>query len=109
MRLWLGVACWLPIAILSWVLPYTSPTFLTSFAVYNGCTLYCMLMFFFATVIQIFLGAPFYKGAFKSIKAKAANMDVLVVLGTSAAWLYGVGLIFVGHQQNYEIKDDNSH
>ena len=41
------------------------------------------------------MGAPFYSGAFKSVRNGAANMDVLVVLGTTAAWLYGVILIFM--------------
>jgi Cu+-exporting ATPase len=41
------------------------------------------------------MGAPFYSGAFKSVRHGAANMDVLVVLGTTAAWLYGVILIFM--------------
>lgn len=42
------------------------------------------------------LGADFYKGAYKSMRACNANMDVLVVLGTSAAWFYGLILIFIG-------------
>jgi P-type Cu+ transporter len=41
------------------------------------------------------MGAPFYSGAIKSVCHGAANMDVLVVLGTTSAWLYGVILIFL--------------
>lgn len=41
------------------------------------------------------MGAPFYVGAYKGVRHGAANMDVLVVLGTTAAWLYGVILIFM--------------
>ena len=37
----------------------------------------------------------FYKGAYKSVKSLSANMDVLVVLGTTAAWAYGFLLIFI--------------
>jgi len=54
-------------------------------------------MLIFSSIIQIGVGYPFYLGAFKSLKNKSANMDVLVVLGTSAAWIYGVALCFVGH------------
>ena len=43
------------------------------------------------------MGASFYVGAYKSLKLGSANMDVLVALGTTAAWLYGVILIFVGY------------
>jgi len=94
---------WLPIMVLAWIVPYSNPEFLTVCDVYKGCTIYVMMMFFFATVIQIGLGAPFYKGAYKSIRAGAANMDVLVVLGTTSAWLYGVILIFVGHSRVYSM------
>ena len=44
------------------------------------------------------LGASFYRGAYKSVMNGSANMDTLVVLGTSAAWLYGFILIFIGYQ-----------
>jgi P-type Cu+ transporter len=44
----------------------------------------------FATPVQFYIGAPFYVGAFKSLRNKSANMDVLVALGTSAAYFYSV-------------------
>lgn len=96
-RFSIGVVCWLPIMVLAWIVPYTNPHFLTSLNLYRGCTLYVMLMFIFATIIQIGLGQSFYIGAYKSVRAGSANMDVLVVLGTTAAWLYGIILIFIGH------------
>ena len=43
------------------------------------------------------MGAPFYQSALNSVKHYSANMDVLVVLGTTAAWGYGIVLIFVGY------------
>ncbi|HET6161376.1 MAG TPA: heavy metal translocating P-type ATPase [Dongiaceae bacterium] len=39
-----------------------------------------------AVPVQFGLGAPFYQGAWKALRGGAANMDVLVVLGTSAAF-----------------------
>jgi Cu+-exporting ATPase len=45
-----------------------------------------------ATPVQFFIGKQFYVGAYKALKNKSANMDVLVVLGTSAAYLYSVYL-----------------
>lgn len=45
-----------------------------------------------ATPVQFFIGKQFYMGAYKALKNKSANMDVLVVLGTSAAYLYSVYL-----------------
>jgi P-type Cu+ transporter len=39
-----------------------------------------------ATPVQFWLGAPFYRGAWKALRGGTANMDVLVALGTSAAF-----------------------
>jgi len=36
-------------------------------------------------------------------------MDVLVVLGTTAAWIYGVVLFFIGHLPIYESSESDSH
>ena len=35
--------------------------------------------------------------AYKSLKHNSANMDVLVVIGTTSAWLYGIILIIMGY------------
>lgn len=47
-----------------------------------------------ATIVQFGIGYPFYKGAFKALWNGGANMDVLVALGTSAAYFYSVYLTF---------------
>jgi Cu+-exporting ATPase len=44
------------------------------------------LQFLIATPVQFIIGYRFYKGAFYAIKSKSPNMDVLVVMGTSAAY-----------------------
>ncbi|MDQ1155883.1 Cu+-exporting ATPase [Sphingomonas sp. SORGH_AS 950] len=44
--------------------------------------------FALATPVQFWIGARFCKAAFKSLRSGTANMDVLVVLGTSFAYLY---------------------
>ncbi|MED1467910.1 heavy metal translocating P-type ATPase [Bacillus salipaludis] len=43
-----------------------------------------------ATPIQFYIGGPFYTSAYKALKNKSANMDVLVALGTSAAYFYSL-------------------
>ncbi|WP_421617277.1 heavy metal translocating P-type ATPase [Brevibacillus sp. TJ4] len=45
-----------------------------------------------ATPVQFVVGASFYVGAYKALRNKSANMDVLVALGTSAAYFYSVYL-----------------
>lgn len=48
-----------------------------------------------STPIQFIIGWPFYRNAFTAMRVGAANMDVLVVLGTSAAYFYSVlGFLF---------------
>lgn len=44
--------------------------------------------------VQVWLGRGFYENAWKSLKHKSATMDVLVVLGTSAAFGYSVCAMF---------------
>ena len=50
------------------------------------------LEFALATPVQFWAGARFYRGARNALRGGAANMDVLVALGTSAAYLYSVAV-----------------
>lgn len=45
-----------------------------------------------ATPVQFYIGKQFYVGAYKALRNKSANMDVLVALGTSAAYFYSLFL-----------------
>ncbi|WP_214851708.1 heavy metal translocating P-type ATPase [Exiguobacterium sp. s193] len=53
------------------------------------------LQFALATPVQFIIGAPFYIGAYKSLRSGSANMDVLVALGTSAAYFYSVAEMLI--------------
>lgn len=46
--------------------------------------------FILATPIQFIIGWQFYVGAYKNLRNGSANMDVLVALGTSAAYFYSL-------------------
>ncbi|MBT2216811.1 heavy metal translocating P-type ATPase [Virgibacillus dakarensis] len=46
--------------------------------------------FALATPVQFIIGWQFYVGAYKNLKSGGANMDVLVALGTSAAYFYSL-------------------
>lgn len=48
-----------------------------------------------ATPVQFIIGKQFYVGAYKAIKNGSANMDVLVALGTSAAYFYSLYLSII--------------
>ncbi|MEI6131608.1 MAG: heavy metal translocating P-type ATPase [Bacillota bacterium] len=43
-----------------------------------------------ATPVQFVIGFRFYKQAFYALRSKSANMDVLIVMGTSAAYFYSM-------------------
>ncbi|WP_099222190.1 heavy metal translocating P-type ATPase [Listeria costaricensis] len=62
----------------------------TAFAEAIGQVISPTVQLILATIIQFYIGARFYKGAYKSLRGKSANMDVLVALGTSAAYFYSV-------------------
>ncbi|MBI3627882.1 MAG: heavy metal translocating P-type ATPase [Candidatus Sungbacteria bacterium] len=50
-----------------------------------------------ATPIQFVIAWPFYRNAITAVRVGSANMDVLVVLGTSAAYFYSMfGFLFFG-------------
>ncbi len=58
------------------------------------------LQFVLATPVQFGLGARFYKGAWKSLKHRTGNMDLLVALGTTAA--YGMSVYHSMHGRSGE-------
>ncbi|WP_210215633.1 heavy metal translocating P-type ATPase [Mongoliimonas terrestris] len=51
-----------------------------------------------ATIVQAVAGARFYRGAAKALASGGANMDVLVALGTTAAWGFSTWMVLTrGH------------
>lgn len=47
-----------------------------------------------ASAVQFGVGLPFYFGAYHALRERTANMDVLVAIGTSAAYLYSHYTVF---------------
>jgi len=54
-----------------------------------------------ATPVQFYLGAGFYTSAWKAIKNRTGNMDLLVAIGTSAAYLLSIYMMSQGHEHLY--------
>jgi len=48
------------------------------------------IMWFLATPVQFYVGWQYYVGAFKALRNGSANMDVLIALGSSAAYFYSI-------------------
>lgn len=58
------------------------------------------LMLVLALPVQFYVGWQYYVGAFKALRNKSANMDVLIVMGSSAAFFYSLPITFgllMGH------------
>ena len=53
-----------------------------------------------ATPVQFIAGRRFYSGAWKALRGGGANMDVLIALGTSIAWLWSAAVTVSGAQQH---------
>lgn len=51
-------------------------------------------LFILATPVQFIAGHRYYRGAADALKSKNANMDTLIAIGTSAAWLYSTTVTF---------------
>ena len=79
-RLLFAAVLTLPILPLMWFEPFGPATLLIIFAL--------------STMVQFTAGLTFYSGAWTSLKNHAANMDVLVALGISAAYGYSVLALF---------------
>src|SRR5919107_1449053 len=85
MHVAISIALTIPIIILS--LPHMIPElghfFPMEMMVYTNYLLLAL-----ATPIQFWIGWRFYRGFWDGIKAKASNMDTLIAIGTSAAYIY---------------------
>lgn len=86
-RFWIAAAFTLP---LLWTMFSHFPV--TSFIGVPSFLMNPWVQFLLAAPVQFWIGAPFYAGAYKALRNKSANMDVLVALGTSAAFFYSVYL-----------------
>lgn len=52
------------------------------------------LQLILATIVQFTVGLRFYKNSYYALKAKSATMDLLVAIGSTAAYLYSVYIVF---------------
>jgi Cu+-exporting ATPase len=77
-----GVLLAVPILVFTWV-PIIEP-------VTND-----YLLFILATPVQFIVGWRFYKGAYDALRNRMGNMDLLIAIGTSAAWVYSIVVTFL--------------
>ncbi|GAB2273938.1 Probable copper-transporting ATPase hma5 [Dionaea muscipula] len=103
-----------------WSLVFTIPVFLTSMVfmytpgirhgldakVINMLTIGEVLRWALSTPVQFIIGRRFYTGSYKALRHGSANMDVLITLGTNAAYFYSVYSLFrAATSQNFKGSD----
>jgi len=79
---------------------FTVPLFLLSMSrdfsligPWSHATWFNWLLFAMATPVQFYTGWGYYTGGYKSLRNLSANMDVLVALGSSTAYLYSLAVL----------------
>jgi len=83
-------------------LALTAPLFLMSMlrdfglipAAIGGSQWFDWAMFALATPVQFYVGWQYYQGAYRSLRSGTANMDVLIAMGSSAAYFYSLPVLF---------------
>ncbi|MFN7141704.1 MAG: heavy metal translocating P-type ATPase, partial [Limisphaerales bacterium] len=61
---------------------------------------YQWLAFVLATIVQSLGGARFYRGAWAQLKVRRANMDTLVSLGSTTAYIYSLWVLLSGRHEH---------
>jgi len=72
-------------------------------------TLRNIVLFVLATPVQFYAGLRYYRGTYWAFRNRRANMDTLVVMGTTAAWIYSlVVTLFPGQVSSSNVYFDTS-
>lgn len=79
---WIGIFLTIPIVFLTYVSIFTTQ-------------LNHYVLFALSIPVQFWIGLRFYQGTADALKHKIANMDVLIALGTSTAWVYSAIVTFL--------------
>ena len=69
-----------------------TPIYWFQLIIVPGLTLRTLLLFCLSTVVQILGGSQFYLPALRALRHKSASMDLLIVLATSIAYSYSLGV-----------------
>ena len=88
-----SIALTIPIIFLS--LPHMFPGQFGNLLPMDMMHISSYIMLALATPVQFWVGWRFYRGLWDGIKAKASNMDTLIAIGTSAAFLYSATVTLV--------------
>jgi len=70
----------------------TIPIIILTYLSFSPMVLNNYVLLVLDTPIQFVLGWRFYRGTYDAIRNRMGNMDVLIALGTSAAWIYSTAV-----------------
>ena len=85
-KFWTGVAFGLPLFLFSMARDFGL------LGMWAHQTWAVWLMFGLATPVQFYVAWDYYRGAYKSLRNGSANMDVLIAMGSSVAYLYSIAV-----------------
>ncbi|EMC98732.1 hypothetical protein BAUCODRAFT_64449 [Baudoinia panamericana UAMH 10762] len=91
----ISLAFAIPVLLISMVIPMFLPALDFGRAHWSGLWLGDVVCLFLTIPVQFGIGKRFYVSAYKSIKHGSPTMDVLVVLGTSAAFFFSCAAMLV--------------
>src|SRR5687767_12085733 len=91
-RAMVGIALWLPVEALHWTLTLTSGG--EHFAHRHFWMHWLALVT--STVAIVYIGAAFYKSAWSALLRRTSNMDTLIAMGASVAYVYSL-VAFTGY------------
>ncbi|CAM2860732.1 heavy metal translocating P-type ATPase [Helicobacter burdigaliensis] len=87
------------------------PLFLSIFILHMGGFhgfLSGLVQLILASIVQFYCAYPFYVGAKSFFKTKSADMNVLIALGTSVAYLYSLYLMYLGDEGGYYFEGSSA-
>ncbi|WP_220216324.1 cation-translocating P-type ATPase [Gilliamella sp. ESL0441] len=86
---------WPIVVSILFAIPFVLPMLLEPFGFH--LMMPAWLQFILASIVQFGLGAKFYRSGFSALKAFTGNMDLLVAIGTSAAYGLSLYQLITGH------------
>ena len=90
-----GLPAWWPVALSALLsMPLVAPMLVQPFGLHWMLPGWLQLVL--ATPVQFWLGARFYRAGWKALRAGSGNMDLLVAIGTSAAYSLSLYLLLAG-------------
>ena len=110
----LSVSFAIPVFIINMLLPMYLPTLdFGKFVLFPGIHLGDVVCLFLTIPVQFGIGKRFYVSSYRSLKHRAPTMDVLVMLGTSAAFFYSIftmliAVLFPPHKKPNTVFDTST-